>query len=237
MGALEDLLSSLTKSGSGWAVNAVTSITLPTGGLPDTARIVIGTDIPATLQGPYTAIGKPIIAAIISYRGGPFGDSDYTYLAQSSNGEFFIGQVSFFSGVGENINFTNPGFLGISDLYHDPGYNRAFDNWINFTYVNGWSDLGAPFTLGQYRRIASPPFSLQITGALHAGTIAAGTVVTNIPSPYRPNTDHVFSVSDFTSATGIRRMRFSSNGDLSIPDAYPVGGNVFIDVIIPLDAQ
>lgn len=106
------------------------------------------------------------------------------------------------------------------------------ETWHAMTLQNGWTNRGGGFVSAQYRKVACPPNSVQLTGCILAGTKVNGTVVANLPVGYRPNNRHGFPVQDTNNPAA---LEFATNGDLMIFDLN-AGNNVQFNVVVPLDA-
>lgn len=71
------------------------------------------------------------------------------------------------------------------------GYLKILgQNWVNFTFQNGWANWGGGYGGCQYRLDALGWVNLR--GVAAPGTLAAGTVITTLPVGYRPLAKHQF---------------------------------------------
>lgn len=68
--------------------------------------------------------------------------------------------------------------------------------WHGLTFANGWANFGAPYNTGAVRLM--PDGTALLRGLIVGGTGADGTVIANLPAPYRPLGQVIFSVGGGT---------------------------------------
>jgi hypothetical protein len=111
------------------------------------------------------------------------------------------------------------------------GDGTKLDSWRNLTLANGWTNRGAGFATGQYRRVNSPPNSLQLVGCLVAGTKTNATTVATTAVGFRPAAIVGFPCQDTANPAAIE---FDTLGQLKVYD-LGAGSNLQFSVIVPLD--
>ena len=108
------------------------------------------------------------------------------------------------------------------------------DQWHNMTLVNGWVNT-AGFAVARYRKIASPPNSVEVIAALSGNAATANTFFT-LPNGYIPNSQQGFSLG-CTSAADTTNGRCDTLGNLQVANVvFPVAQTFFIHAVISLDA-
>lgn len=125
--------------------------------------------------------------------------------------------------VMEDIDWNTDG-MGTAETWHNLGFTPAL-----------WGNRGAGFPVFSWRRLPAPSFSLQIVGQMqpNGGATADGTVLANIPAPFRPATAQLIPVRKGTGAYGI--IQLGTNGDLVIFDC---AGSTLVQIlgnVIPLN--
>lgn len=228
-----------------WTNNDTNSLTLPPGATTGTARIVIGSDIPASLIAFYST--ATVVSAEIFYS---TNDATYMYIAYvifgPTDSNIVIGESE--QGVLQERMFIGGllhGFIWANAIkYEDTNGNTTNGGWKSIAtvvgYLNGWGDLGGTFVLGQYRLIASPAYSMQIVGVLTTGVKAIGTVICTLPAAFRPAHRTRIEVSASASpAVGASTpsLDLLQSGDLVVSGTIPAGaGDIEINALISLDA-
>jgi hypothetical protein len=228
--------------------NLPTSITIPA----DTSsgpRIFIGPDIPPDLAAFYLAQhNESILGAMIFYG---YDGFDYVYLALavgnvSQTPNLVIGKSQIaFTTFYEDMRFvTNnggvPTFLYSTFIqYQNEAGNATPGSWQQFSFANGWANLGAGFVVGQYRLVPSPLRSLQLIGFIKPGTRTVGTIITTLPVGYRPFYSHrpVVDWDVTTAGAETPALSFNPSGQLSLAVAFPAAASfMYLNALIPLDA-
>lgn len=142
------------------------------------------------------------------------GSSDTTFnLAGGitvSGGQTFSGGAKFTGTAAEGVTITggnSAGAGGTVDLYT----GGANETWHAIPYANSWANLGGGRP-GGYRRVASPPNSVEITGqfSVPAGSRGDGTTIGNLPANYRPATQvDMPAVNNSLGAAGTNTPHFN----------------------------
>lgn len=119
--------------------------------------------------------------------------------------------------------------------------NGVEETWHPVAFLNGWSNLGGGFVTMQYRRVASPPNSLQLVGVMNVGTKTSGAVVGNLPAGYRPLNKVRVPVSANATYSGGQTTAFDimPSGDITVASgtSFPAGAtDCEVNDVIPLDA-
>jgi hypothetical protein len=113
-------------------------------------------------------------------------------------------------------------------------------SWQNMALINGWAS-NAGFGVAQFRPLASPPNSLEVTGAISAAA-AASAVFWQIPALYgTPKTAGGRPCGTNTGNNGaasVAQVRWDTLGNLSVASnaALPNGATYFFGFTLPLDA-
>lgn len=101
---------------------------------------------------------------------------------------------------------------GVGQLAADPiFYNNggAAEAWQGLGPVAGWLNSGSGVN-GSYRRVASPPNSVELVGDLTPGTKTDGTTIATLAGGYRPTSLRTIPVSvDVTGAAGGQSPHFT----------------------------
>lgn len=87
------------------------------------------------------------------------------------------------------------------------------DTWHNVLLLNTWTNFGAPYDSVGYKYM--PDGTVRLRGLAKSGTIAAGTVLFNLPVDYRPTAQKFLGVVVDAGATN-PRVTIGTNGDVAI---------------------
>lgn len=134
--------------------------------------------------------------------------------------------------VAQPITATQPG-TGTS-----PTNVAVAETWHPAALGNGWANAAgfAPF---QYRKVASPPNSVELLGVISA-TAASSTNFFDLPAGYQPANAQGFAVgaTGGAPAGNIPNVRCAASGALTLANAaaVPVAQSYFIHGFISLDA-
>jgi hypothetical protein len=124
--------------------------------------------------------------------------------------------------------------------YNIPGGAALIDTWHDFGALsNSWTVNGTN-PLSGYRRAPFDPSIMQIIVNFHSGVITNGTVIVNLPSPYRvsANYQRIDLSCDIESAGwtspradgGSPYLRFSTTGDISVWGLPNGAGSVYTEL-------
>lgn len=194
-------------AGTGWAIfqngNAFFFNITATGTI--TATEFIGTDFVITASGIFFYSGTPgpgnppIVSAS---EGGtdPYGNPVQSGVVSQSGGqtsalsgaELVFSSGGFISGSSGLVLGGNIGLNAIEVLLPfsnaliavQPGTSFTEETWHPMTLVNGWANA-AGFVTAQYRKVASPPNSVEVIGVLNAAAASAAMFCT-LPAGYIP---------------------------------------------------
>ena len=112
------------------------------------------------------------------------------------------------------------------------------ESWHSMTLANSWANV-AGFAVAQYRKIGSPPNSVEIIGAINAAAATAATFFT-LPAGYRPASNiPVCSMGENASLpAGLSPwIECTTGGVLSVQNTAALGAwESFFHGFIPLDA-
>ncbi len=97
-------------------------------------------------------------------------------------------------------------------------------------FGSGWSNRGSPWATLAFRKVASPPNTVQIRGEISATNTAATTIFT-LPAGYRPANQQQFATTN-GNAQGIN---ITSAGAVNVETAISAAGNWNIDCFLSLD--
>lgn len=84
------------------------------------------------------------------------------------------------------------GFLAANNV----GGVLGTETWHGLAFANGWANFGAPYNTGAYRLM--PDGMVQMRGLIVGGTGVDGTVIANLPAPFRPLGQTIISVGGGT---------------------------------------
>jgi hypothetical protein len=141
---------------------------------------------------------------------------------------------SFPNGEGVKINTGKVAGDGGSMIVYR---NSADETWHAASLQNGWTNRGGSDVPMQYRKVASPPNTVEIVGYINAGTQTDGTVLFNLPAGYRPAHNQPFVASTNTVVSG-RMCLFTvnTNGDCTVSFLGASAANLGIHALVSLDA-
>ena len=112
------------------------------------------------------------------------------------------------------------------------------ESWHSMTLANSWANV-AGFAVAQYRKIGSPPNSVEIIGAINAAAATAAAFFT-LPAGYRPASNiPVCSMGENASLpAGLSPwIECTTGGILSVQNTAALGAwESFFHGFIPLDA-
>jgi hypothetical protein len=228
----------------GWSNQVVRASEVIIAGFPDALLVYNGAPgfnkLIASIAGvagtdPY---GNAYQAGITSYN----GTANFISIADSvisfSIGAF-IEQAGAFLNIGgtgaQGINIDLPFGEAISAV--QPGTSVTQETWHPMTMINGWINT-AGFVAAQYRLVASPPNSVEITGTISATAATAITFAT-LPAGYRPVSVQGFAIGTTNGQTGqVCQVRCDASGNLSVNSApaVPVNQAYFFHGFISLDS-
>lgn len=83
-----------------------------------------------------------------------------------------------------SISAANGGYVSVTTAIRMDGANGI---WTPATLKGGWSNRGTGFPIMQYRKVASPPNTVEVIGEITGGTITDGTTLFTLPSVLAPN--------------------------------------------------
>lgn len=143
-------------------------------------------------------------------------NTDTLLLAASQTGVFAAGHGVF---------AEDPNNLGFKEVWHP------------VTFQNGWANFnvaGGQFGTVQYRRVASPAESVQLTGVAKPGTLTSGTVIFNLPLGNRPPASRRIPVyANKPTASGESpAVDVLTNGDVVVLGSLAGAGAVSFDGVV-----
>ncbi len=112
--------------------------------------------------------------------------------------------------------------MGTNDLLANGIYTLEYDGtnfrkisgpdqaWTGLAYSNSWTDFGAGFQAGQYRKLANG--QVCVRGTLSGGTQTAGTTIFTLPAGARPPATTGLIATDSTTVDVIIQLRISTAG-------------------------
>jgi hypothetical protein len=104
----------------------------------------------------------------------------------------------------------------------DPNSVDASETWHNLALQNGWTSSRQP----GYRLY--PDGTVGLRGLVQAGTIADGTIIANVPSPYRISQSGFF-VGVCSNALNTCHLEILTNGNLVITRVVTAGALLSLD--------
>jgi hypothetical protein len=253
-------VSELAGAGSwagGWDEPGVLSIVLIAAGTPGSGLFVYSAapaagnlieSIAAT--GGTDLFGNTYLAGHVTYGPGPVGQRAATqlsqqtlgyYLAPSASGAYVLKAQIFFNGSG-NITLE-PVSTGVIQATQEivasvPGSPGTAEVWNPMTLLNSWANVGG-FAVAQYRKVASPPNSVEIVCALDATSASAATFFT-LPAGYVPaSSQPVCAMGENLSVPAGRSpwVKCDTSGNLSVQNTGALGAwEAFFHGFISLDA-
>lgn len=216
---------------------------IPQNARPGDPQIFIGggADIPAELQAYYSLSGEGPVIGCLLFRGASTDSYHYIALVDAGTaGELDFG-VCEAGVVQEQAIFPSNASLqpfASTDMYYDTGPGNPAEVWHSATLQNGWFNDAAPNVTCQYRRVASPPQSVQIVGTIKPGTKVDGTVLFNLPAGYRPASTQFFPVATNASVAGgtTPQVQVNTNGDVKCYGCNVGLTNIELNCMVSLDA-
>ena len=171
------------------------------------------------------AVNEVSLLALSSGKENNLDDANILLASESADGTS-AGQV--------RIQFGLTSVLTVTKTEADITVPIVIDQWTNMTLANGWKN-NAGFGVARYRKVASPPNSVEIIGAFD-GTAATNNAFFTLPAGYRPASAQGFAIAP-TSAADATNGRCDTSGNLTIDNiVMPVAQTFFIHALISLDA-
>lgn len=87
--------------------------------------------------------------------------------------------------------------------------------WIGFSYAAGFSDYGAGFQLGQYRKISDRVHLRGLTKFTPLGSYAGGSMGITLPAGFRPSGTEIFHVAGSSTTDFHFRIDIDTTGAIS----------------------
>lgn len=126
-------------------------------------------------------------------------------------------------------------YNGTAVAYWDAaGLHNIGQAWQAMTLGNGWAAGSSPNVQPQYRKISSPPNSVEIIGTL-SGAGASSAVFFQLPSGYRPSSQQMIPAQSTSATAGNYFAQVGNTGNIGISGTSFTGTYVFHG-IISLDA-
>lgn len=120
--------------------------------------------------------------------------------------------------------------LPANDLYATrPGTTDTLDNWNPMTLINSWAN-NAGYITARYRKIASPPNSVEVIGVLNAAAATSGIFFT-VPAAYVPPNTQPVTAAGANAGVGAGLspwIRIDNSGNLSVQNTGAVPGAFII---------
>ena len=108
------------------------------------------------------------------------------------------------------------------------------ENWIAMALGNGWANAGSGSVTAQYRKVASPPNSVEIIGEIN-GSAATNGKFFQLPSGYRPASSQFIPAGSTTLSQAQVWIGCDSSGNLTV-DASVITNKYYFHGFISLDA-
>lgn len=108
--------------------------------------------------------------------------------------------MQLFSQTWQLLSDTNPGegaqlsLLSAGGSRLDLYTSSATEPWHALSLQNSWTNRGGSDVTAQYRKVVSPPNTVEIIGYIASGTVTDGTTLFTLPTGYRPAHNCVFPV-------------------------------------------
>lgn len=121
---------------------------------------------------------------------------------------------------------------GVSPFPARADHEHAFaaGSWTGVSYQNSWADYGSGFQAVQYRKAGDMVY---IRGLANPPTTPAGTVITNLPTAFRPPAQQIF-ICHAGEPHQFARVDIAANGDVSYisgPDGYVSFAQIFFSTL------
>lgn len=248
---------------TGWSINKDGSVEFSTG----TFRgHIIGGDL--FLYTGVPGLGNPPIFWASSAAVDPFGNALPSTTGIAGAGSFVAGNLKLTASaiaplvqpldlngfnVGTSsvhgypeVTTTGPLVMDTATIFSQPiaasvpgGTEDALETWHAMTpLLNSWAAQAAPNVQPQYRKVASPPNSVEVIGSLNASAATAITFFT-LPAGYRPASQQPFHVGTFNGAAAIDNVTFGfcdTSGNLTIQQRIASATGIYFHGLISLDA-
>ena len=249
--------------------NPAANLIVPSDALPGQSRIVLGPDVPSELTAYYNTNAITLEVVILffgvnlgyGYIGVTSTGSlvrgavtDNLQVSEVDNLNYSIGQIASLAYGAYNpqtITYTAGSVISIiegtkgsrSTSFRSgvPLYLQSagvVESWNALSYLNGWTNATS-LTAGQYRKVVSPPNTVQMVGALTPSvTNSNGTQIATMPVGYRPTNVITVPVSCDVTVSGGQSPHF----DIESTGAVKVWGLasatlVSFDFTYPVDAS
>lgn len=227
---------------------------------PDGSQVKIFDDNPgngASIEmTPATLVGHTITAASLYTDNAPGQpslsisspqlDASDTALLVLESGDTSLGEGSEISlhasksiYLGNGLSVPKPELrFEVTKLDIDGPINLNAEVWNALAFAAGWANAGGAEVTGQYRKIASPPNSLQLVGELTPGTKVDNTTIATLPVGYRPAKTTTIPVAVNPTAAGSTSplLQISAAGTIKCFGLTAGTGTVYVNALIPLDA-
>lgn len=130
--------------------------------------------------------------------------------------------------------FGNGGVLTVGDVLlvanevdtSDPSVGPTTrETWHPMTLINSWTQAASPGATAQYRRVASPPNSIEVMGSIVAPAgLAGGSAFWNVPAGYQTNSRQPLLARNQSTNAVVILSCSNGSGQLSY-QAGAVAGN------------
>lgn len=128
-----------------------------------------------------------------------------------------------------------------SDIY-GIGADDAPDTWnyvgegTNPAFGTGWANTGGGWSQLAYRRLASPPNSVQILGTVTNSVAANTAAIFTLPAGYQPASAQAFSCMENPATSAVAKaIEVNDAGVVSMCSGNAGEGSYQIDAIVSLD--
>lgn len=105
-----------------------------------------------------------------------------------------------------------------------------FNKFYNLSLQHGWAYYGGGFRNAMVTK--TPSSVVQVTGLIKGGTVTAGTVIANLPEPFRPIIKQTFTALTFTTTYISATVSVYPNGDIVLKGSNATTTLVSLDNII-----
>lgn len=186
------------------------------------------------------ASNKGLASEFLALAMGPGGSVTSPVMLQllglSPDGTTSIPRMRVFAGALYNL-VCEIGTGGM--LAANPNVANTVEAWHAMALINGWANQAAPNVQAKYRKVFSPPNSVEIIGSLNAAAATAITYFT-LPAGYQPaSTQPVGAVGSFNGAAALNNMISSqcdTSGNLTIQQRTATATGINVHGFISLDA-